>query len=185
MKRKALPFFFMIIMLITLTSCSLLEEKRIEDKEEEMVIEEEEENIPYVLINCEDCVFAFYNDHKHFGDVLTEYTKDFRTLKDKNGKQRKRFMGHMIDQDGSILKAYACGIEKGKVYCLEGSSDSRMYEANIKVLNEIFQSSQCERNDYSYSCFGETSGEVKIDGFVSVYYDENCHTNKNGEFYCN
>lgn len=73
---------------------------------------------------CEDCVYSFYTDRKSYGEngsTLTKYTKDYTTLKDNAGKKRQVFLGHILDENGKIKKAYVCGINNNKVICIDGT----------------------------------------------------------------
>ena len=83
---------------------------------------------------CEGCVYSFYTDRKSYGEngsTLTEYTKDYKTLKDGNGKKRVVFLGHVLDENGKIKKAYVCGINNNKVICVDGA---KPYD---KLLSEL------------------------------------------------
>ena len=136
----------------------------------------ESKNVESTLINCNDCVFAFFKDKKKFGDKVSEYTKDYATLKDDKGYQRRRFLGLVLDASNNIQRAYACGIEKGKAYCLEGTPNGSSFEYNIGILNKVFTTGcSYNTNNTRYTCIGETNGDTRTDGYVSVHYDENCH----------
>ena len=152
--------------------------------DDEIIEFEDEDNappesldVPSTLINCKDCVFASFKDKKNFGSIVTEYTKDYSTIRDNNGRQKRRFLGLILDSGNHIQKAYACGIEKGKAYCLEGTEDGHAFEYNVGILNQVFSSSECSYNTNGsrYTCLGETNGDTRKDGYVSVHYDENCH----------
>ena len=80
----------------------------------------------------------------------------------KKGYQRRRFMGYILDSSNHIQRAFACGIQSGKTYCLEDSKDGTAFESNIVILNQVFS-------------------------YVSVHYKENCHifdSRSNYEMYC-
>ena len=113
---------------------------------------------------------------KTFNDKVTDYTKDYASLKDERGYQRRRFLGLILDGNNNIEKAYACGIEKGKAYCLEGTENGSAFQYNIGILNQVF-STGCSYNSNNtrYTCIGETNGDTRTDGYVSVHYDDNCH----------
>lgn len=61
--------------------------------------------MPSTLINCENCVFAFFKDKKTFGSKVSDYVKDYSTLKDNQGYQRRRFLGLILDSNGT---RYTC-----------------------------------------------------------------------------
>ena len=150
--------------------------------------QDDEAAINSVLINCEGCVFAYYTEDKVLGDVLTDYTKDFRTIKDKYGKQRTRFMGHIIDDAGHIQRAFACGIANGKVYCLEGGkNDWATYEYNVSILKQVFPESECRyiAQGKTYVCEGNIHGDARANGYVSTFSDEACYVRgENVKFAC-
>ena len=58
----------------------------------------------FELINCKNCVFTIFYDDRYYGSVVSEYTKDFKTLKDKYGCQRRRFLGFILDSSNKINK---------------------------------------------------------------------------------
>ena len=156
---------------------TIIDDEIIDFDEEDNYIEEDE-TITSTLINCNDCVFAIYTDNKTFGDTLIDYTTDYNTLKDRKGKQLRRFMGHVIDSNGTILKAYTCGIKNGKAFCLQGATDDSTYQYNIGILNQVFDASECRyiANGLTYTCTdGNMNGDTRADGYVSVHYDDSCY----------
>ena len=134
-------------------------------------------DIDSTLINCDGCVFAFFKESKTIGDKLTNYTSDYNTLKDSKGNPRRRFLGFIIDGNDTIIEAYACGIEQSSAYCLKGTENGSAFEYNIGILTQVFDAEQCAYNSNSsrYTCIGETNGDTRADGYVSVHYDDNCH----------
>ena len=128
------------------------------------------------LVNCNNCVFAYFTDKKSFGSVVSEYTKDVTTLKDKHGCQRRRFLGFILDSSNKIQHAYTCGIKNNKVFCVEGSADA--YQTNANILQSVYSSSECRfiANGKTITCTdGHLNADARADGQVSVHYDENCH----------
>ena len=137
------------------------------------------------LINCKECVFAFYEKHRYFGDTLENYTKDIKSLKDEKGDQRNRFMGHILSKDGKIKRAFVCGIENRKVFCLEGTLDGKKYKSNKHVLNKVFKKKNCTEDELKYICTGNIKGSIRKDGYVSIIDGHNCHImGETGEMYC-
>ena len=115
----------------------------------------------------------------------------YNNLKDEKGYQRRRFMGYILDSSNHFQRAYACGIQSGKAYCLEDSKDGTAFESNIVILNQVFSKRECESNSnktrYTCSRTNETIGDTRKDGYVSVHYEENCHifdSRSNYEMYC-
>jgi hypothetical protein len=162
-----------------------IEKEEVNDDDDNIIIDDEPKS--YETINCENCVFAFYTNPEELGRVLYDYTKDYTTLKDDKGKQRRRFMGHILDGNDIIKRVFVCGIEKGKMYCLEGATDSSTSEYNVKVLNIAFALGECSYNDDNtqYTCVGETRSDIRKDGYVRVHFDNDCHVSSdNAQFYC-
>ena len=126
--------------------------------------------------SCPNCVFAYYNEVKTFKqdnnyglDTLTEYTKDYTTLKDNNGNQRRVFLGHVLDKDNKIIKAYVCGIYNDKPFCLEGGTDNSKYNANKKILNEIFNNcSEYKTQNLKTQCIVENEYLADADYYGRV-----------------
>ena len=126
---------------------------------------------------CKDCVYAYYTDVKAYGedgDVLTDYTKDYTTLKDENSNQRTSFLGHMLDENGKIKRAFVCAIEGDKIYCIEGTSDGSKYNSNKEVIKGIYDESKCEEEDTYYSCQGDRFVEISENGLASIDDDTGC-----------
>ena len=137
--------------------------------------------------DCKNCVFAFYTEEKQYGengDILTEYTKDYTTLKDENGNQRKRFLGHILDKDGKILRGFACGIKEDKVFCIEGSKDGSTYESNKQILKKIYGEEKFSQYGSYIECYDDVGAIANYYGDVNVHDSDNCYVNSNGSMYC-
>ena len=52
--------------------------------------------------------------------------------------QRYAFLGHILDENDKILKAYACGIKDNNVFCIQGSNDGSTYQSALGILNNLF-----------------------------------------------
>ena len=106
---------------------------------------EKTKTIASTLVKCHNCIFAFFKDKKKFNDKVTEYTKDYASLKDEKGYQK-------------------------------GTENGSAFQYNIGILNQVF-STGCSYNfnNTRYTCIGETNGDTRTDGYVSVHYDDNCH----------
>lgn len=145
---------------------------------------------------CPGCVFVndttrryIYGSPESSGKTTTlsagEYTTDYTTIIDGNNNQVNYFLGHKIDNDGKILKSYACGLKNGTLFCLEGY-DSTKYNSNKRILNKVF--SDCESVTIAgveeYDC--DQSGLNAIaqaDGTVYTGF-EGCVVHGNGETKC-
>lgn len=97
----------------------------------------------------EKCVYTFYDGQIYDGIdgyVLKEYTKDYKTLKDDDGNQRKVFLGFTLDDEGKINKGYLCGIEKGEIFCI-----SSEYNYTKEILKKTFDKDKCD-DSRGYRC---------------------------------
>lgn len=199
MKKKFIVSL-LIILCLCLSGCGKEDKKTVPKTSDTEIIDGEtsesdgsdnqptsSKTIDSTLINCENCVFAYFKDKKTFGSKVSNYTRDYSAIRDEKGYQRRRFLGLAFDSNDSIQNAYACGIEKGKAYCLAGTTDGSTFDYNMEILNQVFSKSECSYNEdhTRYTCVGETNAETRTDGYVSVHYDNNCQiSGKSAEIYC-
>ena len=196
MKKKLLLSILVLLMAFSLAGCDKKEEKDskyIEKKEETNQGNNELDNnvekpemVENLLNNCNNCVYAYFTDKKSIGSVLDNYTKDYNTLKNTNGEQRKSFFGFLLEGN-KISVSFVCAIKDNKSFCVEGLGSVSKFKSNVTLLNEIYSAGQCRyvSNGRSYICNdGQISAEVKADGYVSIKYDSNCTIFGNGQIYC-
>ena len=159
------------------------------DDDEILDIDDEDNQPPKVekitvseVINCENCVYAYFNAEgdsaKRLGDTVTndEYTTDVNTLKTSGGKQRHNFFG-LVLSNNTISRAYACILKNDKIYCLEGSTNGAYHDSNVAILNQIFNSDQCKTisDGNTYTCSdGSYNGDSKKNGYTSMHYETSC-----------
>ena len=136
---------------------------------------------------CPNCVFGYSENTNEIGLTLSNYTRNYKTLKYDDGTQRKEFLGYVIDSENKILKGYVCGIVNDKVLCLE--SDSSKYEYNKELLNNNFSLSVC-KDDTSdnYGPYYECDSDdiymaISPKGYVYITSEEECDIN-NGIMAC-
>ena len=158
--------------------------------DDEIIEFDDEDNPPIVnetvsvkeIINCKDCVFAYFNKEgnaaKKLGDTITpeEYTTDIRTLKTAGGKQRHNFFG-LVLSGSTISQAYACVLKDNNIYCIEGSTDGAYFSNNIGILDDIFTASKCKylSNGNTYWCTdNDYSGDTQTSGYTSLHYETSC-----------
>ena len=121
--------------------------------------------------SCPNCVFSFYDGGKQYGEkgsILNDYTNNYKTLKYDEINQRRFFLGHILDDNKKILRGFACGIENGKAFCLEGTNDGSKYQDNIEILKEIYGQEKCEQFDDYIICKDELISGANINGTVDV-----------------
>ena len=122
--------------------------------------------------NCPDCVFATYKNYKKYGkdgDILTDYTTDYTTLKKSNGRQQDYFLGHILDENGKILRAFSCGIINDVPFCIEGTTDGIKAESNVKILKQVYGENDCTRTNSRVKCTSSTiTSIVEEKGYVDI-----------------
>ena len=122
---------------------------------------------------CSDCVFSYYTyeEEKDIGDVLTNYTNDYKTLKDENGNQRQYFLGHTIDKDKKITKSYACGILNDKAFCIQGIDGLKnkdIYPNNQGIIKKVYGEDKCNSVSYQTLCKRNINSSTYTNGNVEV-----------------
>ena len=140
------------------------------------------------IASCSNCVYAYYEDYKHFlGDktILTDYANDYQNLQDVSGNVRLKFLGHVLDGEGKIEKSFACGVENSQAFCLEGAPDSSKYENNKALLQSIFGEGMCTESEVGFLCQGSIKADAYLDGNVKVSGDDyECQVYNNGDSAC-
>ena len=146
------------------------------------------------ISTCPGCVFAWYlysetkwikgsgngEDEASGNNKLTNYTEDYTTL------EKNYFLGHVIDNNNYIIKSYACGIENGKAFCLQSSSDGSKYNSNVDTLNSVFPSCNADASASDSDCTGTTvRANANSYDDVDVYSgSSNCHVYNIGNSSC-
>jgi hypothetical protein len=179
--------------------------------------------------SCPGCQFAYYTSYQvHYGDMdeygntqtpdkledyASVYSDDYTQLKDSNDKQRNTFLGHILDGEGRIQRAFACGIYDGKAYCLEGISEyykdteraNAIGNKNRSELERVFDiNNDCEDNTYSgdnmpsiscqaqpnnkeFSAYIGNYGGVNTHDYYEYndsYYYNTCYVESSGYMHC-
>ena len=128
------------------------------------------------VINCDNCVYAYFSDTKAIGSTITDYTNDVTTLKTSGGKQRHNFFGLVLNGN-TIVSAYSCILKDNKIYCIEGSTNGAYHKSNISILNMIFKADDCKTisDGHTYTCSdGYYNGDTKTNGYTSLHYETSC-----------
>ncbi|MBP5683905.1 MAG: hypothetical protein J6X02_01445, partial [Bacilli bacterium] len=174
--KKLLIFLFTMVLLLSITGCgeqnannnnkgtnnntSQKENNNpLNDDDEDNASYDDKKVVVEKIINCDGCVFAYFNKEGNeavrLGDTISanEYTKDINNLKTKGGKQRHNFFG-LVLSGNTISRAYACILKDNKIYCIEGSVNGAYHNSNIAILNKIFTSGQCRTisDGHTYTC---------------------------------
>ena len=137
--------------------------------------------------SAQGLVFAYYqkkDGQLTFGDVLTNYTTDYTTIK-YGQKQRRVFLGFKLDENDRIQRAYACGIYKGTLFALEGTRDGGKFESNKAIINRLYPSNEIVDDGHRYYVHGnDTHVETRTDGYASTFYEGGASIDRYGMIYC-
>lgn len=184
--KRVLIGILAIILFVTLTGCgsSKNETNKNTNTGESKYKKVLPETTPSVQYNCENCVFAFVTERISIGDKLTGYTKDYSSLKDSDGKQRIRFLGFVLNPDETIQQAFACAIENGKMFCIEGTKDGSKYESNLAIIKSVYDEKKCSTRGMHTVCSGTVNSNIKKNGFVSTSERGSCSISESGEISC-
>ena len=146
---------------------------------------------PYTMSKmCPGCVFAKYTSEHYIqstgntpntlSDVTT--TSDYTTL------NSNYFLGHILE-NGYIKRSFACGIENGEAFCLEGKDTSK-YSNNIDILNHFFPNCNASSSGSYALCYGSSlySTRANSNGYVNVtamFGSSFCSFYRDGYSLCN
>ena len=149
---------------------------------------EEDVIVTKVDESAEGLVFAYYQKKDaqlSFGDVLTNYTTDYKTIRTGSGRQRCAFLGFKLDENDRIQRAYACVIYKGVLYALEGTTDGSKYDSNKAIMNRMYELGEIEDKGYRYSAMnGDTHADVWNNGRASTFHEAGAQIDSHGKIYC-
>jgi hypothetical protein len=138
--------------------------------------------------SAEGLVFAYYQKKDAqltFGDVLTNYTKNYTDIRTGSGRQRCAFLGFKLDENDRIQRAYACVIYKGVLYAVEGTTDGSKYESNKAIMNKMYGPEEIDDRGYRYSAVkGETHTDVWQNGRAGTFHEAGAQIDQYGKIYC-
>lgn len=154
-----------------------IEKENTIDNETDNETDKKDSNLPSSISNCPNCVYAIFSEENrkllpgtqprkdyrtNQYDVLKDedyklhsYTKDYRKLIKDVDEDKRYFLGFIIDDNEIIQRAFACGIEKKKPFCVEGTLDSSAYENNKQILLNIF--GKYGEKEYKIGCLDGSS----------------------------
>ena len=145
-------------------------------------------------------VYRRSEDYINIGDTLdlsdtSKFTKDASTL----GKSV--YLKHVLDKDNKVTESYACGILKGKEYCLTAygveygwSENEEDYTGNALILKKLkdakIEGISCYFNPTDVNCYDD-SANLRADsgdgGYVVVLDNAvggGCSVMADGRSYC-
>ena len=146
---------------------------------------------------CPDCVFTFYetatfttwNTRGVAPTVfnVNDLKEDYRDVEAYSGIGTL-FLGLVLNDNNQVERAYACGVEEGIPFCVEGTKDGSKYSANNNVLNSLHSEdpSGCTQSNSGFCSrdywvgIGE-SGTVQVGNWESEWF---CAVFDDGMFYC-
>ena len=133
---------------------------------------------------CPGCKFVYTTNTLTIetSTVPDEATDDYTILT----STHPYFLGLIGNETtGVIERAFACGVENGTPFCLEGYDTSK-YANNVDILNTIYPSCNTSASSSNSICYGSsvTAGAYSS-GSVGVYVDDgDCSVSYNGDATC-
>ena len=130
------------------------------------------------------CKFVYTTNKLTIGtsEIPSEATDDYTTL-----AEHPYFLGLIANETtGKIERLFACGVENGTPFCLEGKDKTKYADPNVGILNTIFPSCNASASNYDASCHGSSVNAIAINyGFVGVRDDDGeCSVNSSGKASC-
>jgi prepilin-type N-terminal cleavage/methylation domain-containing protein len=140
------------------------------------------------IASCPGCKFIYTTSQLTIGTTTMESlntTDDYRDIT--SGQNSHQYFLGLIaaTNTGKIGRAFACGIEDGTPFCLEGY-DSLKYSYNVGVLNSIFTGCNADTSDTYAGCNG-SNVYTNTDDSGLVYVGDNygtCDVDGDGKVYC-
>ena len=121
--------------------CLQFDEYKVEIKNSVIGETKNGECIELQIPSCPGCVFAYYTTAKNYspageGDILENGKTDYNEVVEESGKNS--FLGHILDNDGKIERAFVCHIYNDEPFCIEGTIDGSKHESNKALLYSIY-----------------------------------------------
>ena len=152
--------------------------------------------LPTLAEMCPGCRYLFTKSGYNYGidgDTLAvSATK--ANYNDAITSDRQFFLGVILsDVDhGKIERAFACGINDGLPFCIEGTHDGSKYENNKIFLNRLYgpydESTYhgCSDSGSNMICFGSVViADTSDDGYARVGNNlKRCSVSDDGKLYC-
>jgi len=142
--------------------------------------------IPSTIETCQGCRYLHTADTYNYGPngttlAVNDTKADYNDVITPLGI--RHFLGVILSggDHGTIERAFACGVNNGIPFCLEGTRDGSKYASNIAILDSIFDN--CD-NDY-YCTSSSVSAYAINNGYANVndsYGD--CYIYNDGTLYC-
>lgn len=143
---------------------------------------------------CPGCVFAYHTDYsRNYGDTLT--SSDYKTsYQDVIAESEKSvFLGMILNNDNQIVRAFACGINHNRPFCIEGGSTDK-YSSNRNYLYRLYggydlvTEEGCDNINNGVRCDGLVIANADNSGFVMVDASSSdgasCWVNSSGSLGC-
>ena len=135
---------------------------------------------PTMAEMCPGCVFGKTNT-KIGSELTSGYSDSYSEL-------GNYFLGYKLNGN-TVERAFACGIENGEAFCLEGTTDGSKYSKNVDILNAFFPGCNADSSGSRAECNGSSLyraraiplGHVYVNGTSSSY----CGVNNYGDANCN
>ncbi len=140
------------------------------------------------IASCPNCEYMYTTKTYNYGASGTDRSDITETLssnyEDVITEARKYFLGVKFENN-KISRAYACGIENGTPFCIEGYTDGSKQGANIGVLTPIFGNGCSGSEGSDFYCDGSLVADALSGGSVRVLSGSSrCNVGNDGYLRC-
>ena len=126
------------------------------------------------ISTCPGCKFIYTTTELTVGTS----TEPDGTTNDYTSLNKSYFLGLIINDNTKVIeRAFACGIENGTAFCLEGA-DVAKYKDNVEILNTVFPGCNADSNASNANCNGNSVG-----AFTSSLGSGNVYNSSTGSSY--
>ena len=158
-----------------INACLQFDEYKVEIKNGEVDSTTKGDCIELQIPSCPGCVFAFYTSAKYIkgttGKTDAEMKLDgINTTDDYTTLNKNIFLGHILDNDGKIERAFACGIKDNIPFCIEGTGEESIFEKNkVLISGEQLWDGACSGPNDALYCGGQVTARIGTDGSANAY----------------
>ena len=161
--------------------CLQFDEYKVEIKNSVIGETKNGECIELQIPSCPGCLFTWYTSSKYIkgttGKTDAEMKLDgITTTDDYTTLNKNVFLGVVLDNDGKIERAFACGIRTNQTtnedtpFCIEGTGEESIFEKNKSLLiGENLWNGTCSGPSNALYCNGQVSARIGTDGTANTY----------------
>ena len=154
-------------------------------------------NVIPTIATCPGCVFAYTIDPWYYSGTPTtltksQYKENYEDVISESGKNH--FLGLKLNASGTIERAFACGVENGTPFCIEGTTDGSKDSKNRNLLVKLYGEYDSDKeggggcftnNNGNMDCVGDSLDAFSnSNGSVNVFGNIGCFVNNDGSMSC-